>query len=130
MEHPTLTQPVRIPPEPPAPPPRRRVVAIDVLRGFDMFWILGAGALLKSLEAVVDAPWLNSVTRQLQHVEWEGWTAYDIIFPLFIVICGASIPFSLLHIRDENGSAAAHRRLITRALLLFLIGVFFNGGLS
>src|SRR5690242_20835410 len=35
-----------------------------------------------------------SISNQLHHSVWNGFTFYDLIFPLFIFIAGISMPFS------------------------------------
>src|SRR5689334_21879924 len=34
------------------------------------------------------------ISNQLHHSVWNGFTFYDLIFPLFIFIAGISMPFS------------------------------------
>ena len=62
--------------------PTERLVSIDALRGFDMFWIIGGDALFRALARAtqgslpdgVQRP-LNYFANQLEHVEWEGSAA-------------------------------------------------------
>lgn len=107
-----------------------RVRSVDALRGFDMFWILGAGSLVKALDRMSD----NAVTRflsaQLTHVQWEGFVFYDLIFPLFLFLVGVSIVFSLDKALAAGERAAAIRRILWRSALLYVFGVLFSGGLS
>src|SRR4051794_18351107 len=63
-----------------------RVRAIDALRGFDMFWIVGAATIVKALNAVSENTWTKSLSMQLQHAQWEGVHFYDLIFPLFLFL--------------------------------------------
>ena len=70
---------------PPSTTAADRVVSIDALRGFDMFWIMGGKPLLVALAAAMiqakEPPeWLK---RQLEHTHWVGFTCYDLIMPLF-----------------------------------------------
>jgi predicted acyltransferase len=103
---------------------------VDALRGFDMFWIIGAGPLVVALERMSD----NAVTRflstQLKHVQWEGLHCYDVIFPLFLFLVGLSIVFSLDKILAQAGKRQALGRILRRSVLLYLLGVFYYGGLS
>src|ERR1043166_5597443 len=94
-------------------PETRRVVSVDALRGFDMFWILG-----------------GFVGDQLEHVEWEGFRLYDLIFPLFVFIVGVSIVFSLTRLVEREGKAAAHKRVLRRFALLFVLALIYSGGVS
>lgn len=113
----------------PAPQSTRRV-SLDVLRGFDMFWIIGADALCRSLQEVSggeSAPGLiKGIARQLEHVPWRGFVFYDLIFPLFVFIVGLSSVLSLNKIIERAGKAAALKRVLRRAALLFLLGVLYD----
>src|SRR4051812_26635310 len=99
-------------------PETRRVVSVDALRGFDMFWILGADALVGALNKMagggngVVASVAGSLANQLEHVDWEGFRFYDLIFPLFVFVVGVSIVFSLTKLVQQEGKAAAHKRVL------------------
>jgi outer membrane biosynthesis protein TonB len=60
----------------------------------------------------------------MTHKDWEGIAFYDLIFPLFVFIVGASLVFSLSKTIAELGKTAAVKRIFWRSLLLYLIGVF------
>mgnify|MGYP006311503373 FL=1 len=68
--------------------------------------------------------WAN----QLYHVEWAGFHAYDLIFPLFMFIAGAAIPFALTG-KLEKGvpKAELHRKVVKRAVILVIFGIIYNG---
>ena len=38
--------------------------------------------------------WLVWLSGQLEHPEWNGFTLYDLIFPLFLFMAGVAMPFS------------------------------------
>ena len=59
-------------------------MSLDALRGFDMFWILGADALVHALSRMSANPVTNFLGAQLTHKDWEGFAFYDLIFPLFV----------------------------------------------
>lgn len=107
-----------------------RLVSLDALRGFDMFWIIGARALAAGLEEL-NLPGVTPLVRQLSHSAWNGLTFYDLIFPLFIFMTGVSLVFSLqkrLERGDDRGSILRH--VIARTVLLFALGVLYNQGFS
>lgn len=108
----------------------QRFVSIDALRGFDMFWILGADALAVALAAVSENRIVHTVAEQLEHVPWAGFHFYDLIFPLFVFLMGVSTVFSLDKIVDSKGMPAAYWRVIRRAAILYVLGLFYHGGLS
>jgi predicted acyltransferase len=68
-------------------------MSLDALRGFDMFWIVGAGTLVGALGKLR----ANDVTRflstQLTHVPWQGFHFEDLIFPMFVFISGCRLFF-------------------------------------
>lgn len=111
-----------------AAPESARLMSVDALRGFDMFWIVGAGSLVGALERMTDNSVVTFFSDQLEHAEWAGFRFYDLIFPLFLFIVGVSLVFSLSKEIERDGRKAALKRLIRRAVLLFVIGIFYSGG--
>src|ERR1041385_1785190 len=107
-----------------------RVLSVDALRGFDMLWIIGLGAFLRSLTGVSDNSVTQQIATQLKHVQWVGFRFYDLIFPLFLFLIGVSIVFSLDKAIAQKDRGAALMRIVRRSALLFLLGVFYYGGLS
>ena len=63
-----------------------RLKSLDALRGFDMFWIMGAEEIFILLGAITGWPIIEWWAGQMTHVEWHGFHAYDMIFPLFLFI--------------------------------------------
>ncbi len=109
----------------------RRLASVDALRGFDMFWIIGADALFGALKKMGGGnPVVNVVADQLDHVAWEGFRFYDCIFPLFVFIVGVSIVFSLSRRVAEVGREAALFQVFRRFLIIYLLGLFAYGGIS
>lgn len=111
--------------------PSTRLVSIDALRGFDMLWILGGGSLFKAVMQLCGQPDLAS---QMEHVQWNGFRFYDLIFPTFLFIVGVVLPFSLSQYTTLNDSvkprAAAYGRIFRRTLLLLVFGWIYNGFLQ
>ncbi len=105
-----------------------RLVSLDALRGFDMFWIMGGSAIFIHLAKASGSEGFMALTRQLHHVAWEGFHFYDLIFPLFMFISGVAIPYSILA-KKERGieRGVLFRRLFRRVTLLILFGIFYNG---
>jgi predicted acyltransferase len=108
--------------------PADRVASLDALRGFDMFWIIGGEALVRGLQAVKDTSFTRSLVHQVEHNPWAGFTFYDVIFPLFFLIIGAVMPFSLLK-RAGSGEPkkSLYAHVIKRSLTLFLLGLVVGG---
>src|SRR2546423_210287 len=110
------------------PSPTPRLMSLDALRGFDMFWIIGAGSLMDGLNQTAPTGITKLLAEQLDHVEWEGFRFYDLIFPLFVFIVGVSLVFSLSRTMEQFGRGEALRRGFRRSALLFLIAlIYFRG---
>lgn len=114
----------------PATTASERVLSVDALRGFDMFWIVGGDWLVEALRDATPSPVTQFLARQLQHVDWEGFRFYDLIFPLFVFLIGVSLVFSLGRIIESQGRGAAVRRVIRRGVILYVLGVLYYGGFS
>jgi predicted acyltransferase len=112
----------------PAQEHKPRILSLDTLRGFDMFWIIGGGALIEGLARCFPAAWLKIFAEQMEHVSWAGFHFEDLIFPLFMFISGVTIPIAVLS-RLEKGSSKKEVVLKTakRMLILILLGIIFNG---
>jgi predicted acyltransferase len=65
-------------------PKTERLLSLDALRGFDLFWIVGGHGILVALFKLTEWGWLGAIDAQLKHVDWNGFQAYDLIFPLFL----------------------------------------------
>lgn len=119
-----------MPPVPSAEPPAPRLMSLDALRGFDMFWIIGANAIVYALSRMSQTGPTKFLATQLEHVEWAGFRFYDLIFPLFVFMVGASIVFSLTRLIEREGRTGAMKRVIRRGVLLFVVGLFYSGGFT
>ena len=110
-----------------------RLVSLDALRGFDMFWIVGAEDLVHGLNEVGGGE-AGGVTgflaEQLSHVPWAGFHFYDLIFPLFVFLTGVGAVFSLDKIVAREGKRKAYVRVFRRFLLLYFVGILYYGGMS
>lgn len=133
-----------------------RLLSLDALRGFDMFWIISGEGIFHGLANIVQANhslyrnadnWQLTTTanlsfwekiavgisNQLHHTVWNGFTFYDLIFPLFIFIAGISMPFSFGKQLQAAGVNMAitkkniYKSLIKRTLILIFFGMVVNG---
>src|SRR2546427_12059086 len=110
--------------------PARRLMSLDALRGFDMFWIVGGEELVHGLYKAWPVGPVTVLEWQMDHKPWQGVGFYDMIFPLFVFIVGASLVFSVTRLIERGGKAGALKRVFMRSLLLFVLGLFFYGGLA
>ncbi len=133
-----------------------RLRSLDALRGFDMFWIVSGEGIFHGIASVIKTKhgltqstvdWQIStngslsfaerffigISNQLHHKVWNGFTFYDLIFPLFIFIAGVSMPFSFGNQLERAGADKAqvkkqlYRSLFKRTVLLLLLGMVVNG---
>ena len=105
-----------------------RIASLDALRGFDMFWIIGGDAVCRNLPLVKDAPWTLFLAGQVEHRPWAGFTFYDLVFPLFLFIVGAVLPFSLLkRAEDRRGRKRLYGHVVQRTIVLILLGLVAGG---
>jgi predicted acyltransferase len=141
----------------PTPVVTKRLLSLDALRGFDMFWIISGEGIFHGLGNVVmekhhllrnPTNWqiasndnLNlteqmivGISNQLHHSPWNGFTFYDLIFPLFIFIAGLAMPFAFeryFSITDFENQTNAKKKiyfsLIKRTIALILLGMIVNG---
>ena len=110
-------------------PAGARMQSIDILRGFDMFWISGGEAFFHALALATG--WTTAVwfAGQLTHTRWEGMTFYDLIQPLFLFITGLTLPMSVGR-RLARGQSRweVFKRMALRMIVLILLGHLDKNG--
>ena len=111
-------------------PKSERLLSLDALRGFDLFWIVGGHAIVVALFKLTEWGWLGAIDAQLKHVDWNGFQAYDLIFPLFLFMAGVSTPYSLTRRLTEGARGEVCRKIVQRGLILVLLGIIYNNGLQ
>jgi predicted acyltransferase len=111
-------------------PKSERLLSLDALRGFDLFWIVGGHEIIVALLALTGWGWLAVVNTQLGHVAWNGFHFEDLIFPLFLFMAGVSTPYSLTRRLTEGARGEVCRKIVQRGLILVLLGVIYNNGLQ
>jgi predicted acyltransferase len=108
-----------------------RLFSLDALRGFDMFWIMGAEEIFHTMAHATNAPFWNALANQFTHPDWNGFHAYDLIFPLFLFMAGVSTPFSVGRELEKGKSRSQLlMRVIKRTVILILLGFLVNNGLQ
>jgi predicted acyltransferase len=105
--------------------PAGRLMSLDALRGFTMFWILGVDEAVHLLAEVNNSTVVGAIKSQLTHVAWEGFVFEDLIFPTFIFVVGVSIVFSLGKLIANEGRHAAVKRVLLRSLVLYVLGLVY-----
>lgn len=114
-----------------------RLHSLDALRGFDMMWIISGEIIIHALAKASGNQVFVAMSHQLNHTPWNGFTFYDMIFPLFIFIAGISMPYSYsAKLGNKTGDELkrakklAYLSLIKRTLILILLGMVVNNALQ
>ncbi|MHA4808289.1 acyltransferase family protein [Flavitalea flava] len=94
---------------------RQRFYSLDVFRGATV-----------ALMILVNNPgnW-SYIYAPLEHAPWHGCTPTDLVFPFFLFAVGNAMAFVLPRL-EAAGDAAFLKKVITRTLLIFFIGLFLN----
>jgi predicted acyltransferase len=101
-----------------------RFLSLDVLRGLDMFFLVGFAGIFKALPELSDNEVFSWLANQCEHPEWQGFTAWDLIFPMFIFIVGVAMPFSFSkRLKSDGGKKELFKHVLTRAIVLSVLGV-------
>jgi len=109
----------------------QRLYSLDALRGFDMFWIMGAEEIVNGMSKATGSAFWNSFANQLTHPDWNGFHLYDLIFPLFLFMAGVATPYSVGRELEKGKSRSTLLlRVIRRGLVLVLLGIIYNNGLE
>lgn len=110
----------------------RRVLSIDILRGFDLFMLLIFGPIVMGvcrIEALREP--LSGLATQFGHVRWEGLAMWDMVMPLFMFTVGLAIPFSFDKFKtgSKQIDAKVYLEILKRVGLLWLLGMVVQGNL-
>lgn len=90
----------------------KRLLSIDVLRGMDMFFIMGLDKALVALAVLAPCSLTTWAAAQMHHVAWHGLHIIDCVFPTFLYVAGLSFPFSYAkQVERGDSSLKIHLRL-------------------
>lgn len=108
-----------------------RLFSLDALRGFDMFWIMGAEAIFHTLAKATGSPFWGAIANEFTHPDWNGFHLYDLIFPLFLFLAGVATPYSVgRELEKGKSKSQLLLRVVKRGLILVLLGIIVNNGLQ
>ena len=111
-------------PPPSSAPPSQRLLSLDALRGFTMFWLIGGRELAIAAAACVSVSLGDAVEMQLTHPHWQGFVAWDTIMPMFLFLVGASMPFALgKRLQQGESTSSIYWRIARRVILLWILGM-------
>ena len=104
-----------------------RLLSIDALRGFDMFFISGGASFLYFIHEKTTLPWVDTLAEQVKHPAWNGFTFFDFIFPLFLFIAGVSLSFSLKSsLRKKVLKSNLYKKAFKRMIILIVLGIIYK----
>jgi predicted acyltransferase len=94
---------------------QKRFYSLDVFRGATVAFMI-----------LVNNPgsWSN-LYAPLEHAPWHGCTPTDLVFPFFLFAVGNALSFVMPRL-EAAGTSTFLKKVITRSLLIFLIGFFLN----
>ncbi len=96
-----------------------RLVSLDAYRGFIMLLLISHGFGFSSLSAYPAFAWLS---RQVDHVAWEGIVFWDLIQPAFMFMVGVAMPLAFARRLAEGDSPRkVFGHVVWRALMLILL---------
>lgn len=115
-----------------------RLISLDALRGFVMFWIMSGEHIIHALAKAAPIPVFVWMSSQLHHAEWNGITFYDMIFPVFLFVAGVSMPYSfekkmsLAGVKTPQELPSNEKRkiyvsMLRRTAILLVLGFVVNG---
>ena len=93
----------------------QRFYSLDVFRGATV-----------ALMILVNNPgsW-EHIYAPLEHAPWHGITPTDLVFPFFLFAVGNAMAFVMPKL-EAAGTSTFLKKVFTRTLLIFLIGLFLN----
>ncbi len=99
-----------------------RLVSLDTMRGFTMFWIVGGATLIEAIGKLGHNYVSDLLVMQMDHSLWEGLRFYDCIWPGFMLMVGVSIPYAYAKRSQTQTYSEMRKHALIRFLILFLLG--------
>lgn len=106
-----------------------RLTSLDILRGLDLFFLVGLEGVLHPLSEAIDTEGFRAFMWNFTHVDWQGFSPWDLVMPLFLFMSGVSIPFSMARFKSGAQRHGLFRRLLKRFILLWVFGMICQGNL-
>lgn len=108
----------------------KRLSSLDILRGFDLFMLVFFQPVFVELaQHWSDVPFFSFMLKQFNHADWVGFTAWDLVMPLFLFMVGVAMPFSLSKYIGGRDKRAVYKRIARRFIILFILGIVIQGNL-
>jgi predicted acyltransferase len=110
---------------------QNRILSIDFFRGFTMFMLVTgiAGIFNGMVEQGRGGAIIALINKQLDHAEWNGLYAWDLIQPFFMFIVGVAMPFSLTkRLARGDSLKKTFYHALTRSFWLLVLGFMLGAG--
>lgn len=107
-----------------------RLASLDILRGFDLFMLVFFQPVFKGFAGHwPNQPVFAFFLNQFTHEKWVGFSAWDLVMPLFLFMVGAAMPFSFEKYKKDPNKKGIYRRIFKRFIILFILGMVVQGNL-
>ncbi|MCC7400688.1 MAG: DUF5009 domain-containing protein [Chitinophagaceae bacterium] len=105
----------------------RRLYSLVALRGFVMFWIIGFGYIIEGYSSDITSAFWLFIHSQGTHKICNGFTFWNLIFPLFMFMAGAAITYTTgRSLVKELTRKQLMVKAFKRDVILIIPGIIFN----
>ena len=108
---------------------KERLASLDILRGLDLFFLVGLERVMYPLSSAINTDGFRAFMWNFTHVDWQGFSPWDLVMPLFLFMSGVSIPFSMSSYQNGTNISKLVYRLLKRVILLWIFGMMCQGNL-
>lgn len=110
--------------------PSGRLASLDILRGFDLFMLVFFQPVFVAFARHwSETPVFSFLLKQFNHIPWVGFSAWDLVMPLFLFMVGTAMPFSFEKYLANPDKWAIYRKITKRFVILFILGAVVQGNL-
>ena len=110
--------------------PQDRLASLDILRGLDLFMLVFFQPVFVAFARHgAELPVFSFLLNQFGHADWAGFTAWDLVMPLFLFMVGTAMPFSFEKYLTNPDKMFIYRKIARRFIILFILGAVVQGKL-
>ncbi len=66
---------------------------------------------MPALGRAINHPWFDKFMWNFHHVEWQGFSTWDLVMPLFLFMSGVSIPFAMSRYKKQTDKSQVYYRI-------------------
>lgn len=93
----------------------KRILSLDVFRGLTIVLMI-----------IVNSPGTRTPYPILAHVDWNGCSFADLVFPSFLFIVGLTTFISLKKQSAASDRSQVYAGIVQRTIILFILGLLLN----